>query len=133
VRRERSRVPLPSGGYTHDFVMAGHTSRGLVRPFAQRLLLADLPGLSPDRRDEVSDFAVRRVDDLPSVLRLGVHVIAAPMRLLAAVPGSGNAILWLIHHPLPLIGEYVRMVRSLAYTYVWEHWPQTLPDGSVAS
>ncbi|CAB4871304.1 unannotated protein [freshwater metagenome] len=110
--------------------MSGHSSRGLVRPFAQRLLSADLPGLSHAQRDQVAAFTVQRVDELPSVLRLGVEIIAAPMRIVVAIPGSGRAITWLIHHPLPLVGEYVRMIRSLAYTYIWEQWPLTLPDGS---
>jgi hypothetical protein len=111
--------------------MAGQSSRALVHPFAQCLLSVDLPGLSTSQRDEVSDFAVHRVDELPSVLRLGVNLIAAPMRVLVTMPSAGRMVAWLIRHPLPLVGEYVRMVRSLAYTYVWEKWPQTLPDGSV--
>lgn len=113
--------------------MAGTSSRALVRPFTQRLLRVDLPGLDSTQRDEVSDFTVHRVDDLPSVLRLGVILIAVPMRLVVAIPGSTRTVAWLIRHPLPLVGEYVRMMRSLAYTYVWEHWPRTLPDGSAPS
>lgn len=113
--------------------MAGFSSRGLVSPFAQRLLSVDLPGLSPAQRDEVTDFAVRRVDVMPSALRIGVTCIAVPMRGLAALPSSGRMIAWLIQHPLPLVGEYVRMVRSLAYTYVWEHWPNAQPDGTVGA
>lgn len=113
--------------------MAGQSSGAFVRPFAQRLLRVDLPGLSPSQRDEVTTFAVHRIDDLPSVLRLGANLIAIPMRGLVALPGSDPAVAWLVRHPLPLIGEYVRMVRSLAYTYVWEHWPLSLPDGSVPS
>jgi hypothetical protein len=112
--------------------MAGQSSRALVRPFAQRLLRVDLPALNSSQRDEVSDFAVHRVDELPSVLRIGVILIAVPLRGLIAIPGSDRTLAWLIHHPLPLVGEYVRMVRSLAYTYIWEHWPHTLPDGAVA-
>ncbi len=112
--------------------MAVQSSRGLVRPFAQHLLRVDLPGLSALQRDEVSDFAVQRVDELPSVLRIGVHLIAAPMRVMVSAPGSDRLIAWLIRHPLPLLGEYVRMIRSLAYTYIWERWPHTLPDGSAS-
>jgi hypothetical protein len=112
--------------------MAGISSRGLVRPFAQRLLLVDLPGLSAVQRDEVASFAVRRVDELPSALRIGVTCIAVPMRGVVAVPGSGRFLAWLISHPLPIVGEYVRMVRSLAYTYVWERWPHAAPDGSIS-
>src|SRR4051794_27460288 len=112
--------------------MAGFSSRALVQPFTDCLLAVDLPGLDPAQRSEVVEFTIHTVDDLPSVLRIGVHCIAAPVRLLVAMPGSRAALAWLIRHPLPLIGEYVRMVRSLAYTYVWENWPDTRPDGSLA-
>ena len=55
------------------------------------------------------------------------------MRAVVALPGSGRFVSWLILHPVPLLGEYVRMIRSLAYTYVWERWPLALPDGSLPS
>ena len=80
--------------------MAGHSSRALVDPFAQRLLGTDLPGLTPAQRDEVSAFMVRRVDELPSPLRIGVTLVAAPMRVVVALPGSGRIVSWLIRHPL---------------------------------
>lgn len=112
--------------------MAVHSSRALVRPFAHLLLSVDLPGLGGSQRDEVADFAVRHVDELPSVLRIGTLIIAAPMRVVVAAPGARRLLAWLIAHPIPLIGEYVRMVRSLAYTYIWETWPHTRPDGSAA-
>lgn len=112
--------------------MAAQTSRAFVRPFTQCLLGVDLPGLSSWQRDQVSEFAVFHVDELPSVLRLGCNIIAIPMRGVVALPIGSNVIAWLIRHPLPLVGEYVRMIRSLAYTYVWEQWPDTLPDGSGA-
>ena len=102
-----------------------------MHPFTRRLLAVDLAGLTADQRDEITEFTVARVDDLPSVLRIGVVCIAAPMRVAIALPGADAMLAWLIRHPLPLVGEYVRMVRSLAYTYVWEHWPDTAPDGSA--
>jgi hypothetical protein len=111
--------------------MAGYSSHGLVRPFAEQLLLVDLPGLSDAQREEVTAFTVGRVDDLPSVLRVGVTCVAVPMRIVVAMPRSDRVLSWLIRHPLPVLGEYVRMVRSLAYTYVWERWPHALPDGSL--
>ena len=33
--------------------------------------------------------------------------------------------------PLPVVGDYVRSVRSLCYTYVWETWPATAADGAA--
>jgi hypothetical protein len=110
-------------------VMAGYSSRALVDPFTRRLLAVDLPGLTDEQVEAVTDFTIERVDDLPSVLRIGVTCIAAPMRLVVVMPAADTMMAWLIRHPLPLIGEYVRMIRSLAYTYVWEHWPDTAPHG----
>ena len=31
--------------------------------------------------------------------------------------------------PLPFVSEYPRLIRSLAFAYVWERWPDTKPDG----
>ncbi|HEY4333733.1 MAG TPA: hypothetical protein VGM78_14225, partial [Ilumatobacteraceae bacterium] len=58
--------------------------------------------------------------------------IAAPMRIAIEAPGAERMLRWLINHPLPVVGEYVRMLRSLSYTYIWENWPQSLPDGAPA-
>ncbi|SRR6266542_6270201 len=111
--------------------MAARSSRALVAPFAERLLAVDLPGLDGARRQAVVDFTVGRVDAMPSGLRLGVLAIGTPMRALAGMPCGGRAIAWLIDHRLPLVGEYVRLVRSLVYAYVWERWPATAIDGSA--
>ncbi len=35
-------------------------------------------------------------------------------------------------HPLPVVGEYVRLLRSLAYAYVWDTWPDTSVTGRAA-
>lgn len=32
--------------------------------------------------------------------------------------------------PLPLVAEYPRLVRSLSFAYIWEHWPHTSPTGA---
>jgi hypothetical protein len=32
--------------------------------------------------------------------------------------------------PLPFVGEYPRLMRSLGFAYVWEHWPTTTPTGA---
>jgi hypothetical protein len=110
--------------------MASRASRALVRPFARRLLEVDLPGLTPMRREETVAFAVGRVEAMPGVLRLGVLGIAAPLRLVVRAPGGGRLIAWLVAHPVPLAGEYVRMLRSLSYAFIWERWPHTEVDGS---
>lgn len=106
-------------------------SAPLVGPFADRLLLLDLPGLDAGRRRQVVAFTTRRVDGLPSVMRIGVLAIATAVRLLLALPGGNAVVRFLARTPLPLVGEYVRMVRSLGYAYVWETWPDSRPDGSA--
>lgn len=105
-------------------------SAPLVGPFADRLLALDFPGLDPARRAQAVAFAIRRVDGLPSVMRFGVTVIAALFRALLALPGDEAILRCFARTPLPLLGEYVRLVRSLGYAYVFETWPDTRPDGS---
>jgi hypothetical protein len=108
-------------------------SAPLVGPFAERLLTLDFPSLPADRRAAAVAFTIRRVDGLPSVMRLGVTVIAALFRVLLALPGSDTTLRLVARTPLPLAGEYVRMVRSLGYAYVFETWPDTRADGSSAA
>jgi hypothetical protein len=102
----------------------------LVAPVADVILRADLPGLPDDRRDRVVTFIVARCDGLPSVMRVGVAVIASVYRLLLGLPGGAGAVRFLATKPLPLLGEYPRLIRSLAFALVWETWPSTRPDGS---
>lgn len=107
-------------------------STSLVAPVASDLLRLDLPALETSRRHEVVTFTCRRIDDLPSPTRAGVLVVAAMYRGLAAVPGWPRLLSFLAERPLPVLGEYVRLLRSLSTAYVWEHWPDTRPDGGPA-
>lgn len=104
-------------------------SAPVVGPFADRLLALDLPDLPATRREEVVEFVTRRVDGLPSVMRLGVFVLGLGFRLALAV-SRGAVVAPASRLSLPLVGEYVRMIRSLAYAYVWETWPATSPTGA---
>lgn len=97
----------------------------MVAPFADRLLAADVPALAPDRRREVVAFVGRRVDVLPSVIRIGVTLIAGLYLALLALPGGWWLAQRLADRPLPILGEYPRLVRSLGYAYIWERWPDT--------
>ena len=103
----------------------------LVGPFADRLLAFDLPLLDDQRRERVVAFIARRVDGMPSVTRIGVVTIAALVRMAMAVPGGQRVVGTLVRRPLPLVGEYARLVRSLGYAYIWETWPDTLPNGGT--
>lgn len=105
----------------------------VVGSFAERLLAADLPDLPAARRREVVGFIAHRVDALPSFTRFGVLLLGYVFRTLVAVPGGWAATRVLITLPVPLVAEYPRLVRSLGFAYVWEHWPATTPSGATAT
>ncbi len=75
-------------------------------------------------------FIRRRVETMPSLTRFGVIVIGLLYRVLLVVPLGSIAVRFLVARPLPILGEYPRLIRSLGYAYVWEHWPDTLPTGA---
>ena len=102
----------------------------IVDPFADWLLAADLPGLAAERRSEVVAFIRRRIETMPSLTRFGVTVIGVLYRTLLVVPFCKFVVRFLVARPLPILGEYPRLIRSLGYAYVWEHWPDTLPTGA---
>ncbi|MGD9703132.1 MAG: hypothetical protein AB7Q42_15790 [Acidimicrobiia bacterium] len=104
-----------------------------VRPFADWLLARDLPGLDDDRRRATVAFVLKRIDGLPDPMAIGVLVVAMIARGLLAVPGGRAVLGLLVRRPLPLAGEYVRLVRSLGYAYIWDAWPDARPDGSIAA
>lgn len=101
----------------------------IVAPFADLLLAADLPALPSDRRGETVRFVTRRADAVPSFTRFGLAIIAVGFRGLMMLPGGRATARLLASRSLPLLGEYPRLVRSLAFAFVWERWPDTLPDG----
>jgi hypothetical protein len=47
-----------------------------------------------------------------------------------ALPGGWPLATIVMRLPLPFIGEYPRLSRSLAVAYIWEHWPHTTPTGA---
>jgi hypothetical protein len=103
----------------------------VVGPFADRLLAADLPDLPRRRRAEAVAFVAHRVDTLPSFTRIGVLAIAGAVRVLLALPGGWAATRMLMRLPLPLVGEYPRLIRSLSFAFVWERWPDTGSTGAM--
>lgn len=102
---------------------------GLIAEFCDELVAHDLPDLPAVRRADVVAFAGRRIDGLPSPMRLGVGIVALQVGVLSRVVGGRRTVAFLARRPLPLVGEYVRLVRSLAYAYVWETWPDTSSSG----
>ena len=98
--------------------------RGLIAEFCDELVAHDLPDLPAERRADVVAFAGRRLAGLPSPMRLGVGVVAGAVGAVSRVAGGRRTVGVLARRPLPVFGEYVRLVRSLAYAYVWETWPR---------
>jgi hypothetical protein len=103
----------------------------VVGRFADAVLRADLPELPEDRLADTIAFVVRRVRGMPSPMRLGVGTVAATVGAVGAVVGDRRVAAVLRRFALPLTGEYVRLVRSLAYAYVWERWPSTSAAGAA--
>ena len=104
----------------------------IVGSFAERLLVDDLPDLPAQHRREVIAFIGHRIDSLPSFTRFGVLAIGSVFHALLTVPGGWLVSRVLMKLPLPFVGEYPRLMRSLAVAYVWETWPDTLVDGCGA-
>jgi hypothetical protein len=103
--------------------------RGLIADFCEQVVAHDLPELPPERRRAVVEFTTRRLGGLPSPMRLGVGAVATIVGGVGRVAGTGRVAAVLGDHPLPITGEYVRLVRSLAYAYIWETWPDTSAAG----
>jgi hypothetical protein len=103
---------------------------GSIARFSDRVVAHDLPALPADRRAQTVAFAGRRIALLPSPIKLGVGIVAIVVDGVGGLVGLGRLVGLLAARPLPLLGEYVRLVRSLTYAYVWDTWPDTEPDGA---
>ena len=125
-------VPWRVSTATIEPVMAQVASLRIVGDVADRLLAADLPHLPAERRAEVVRFVARRVDTMPGLTRLGVLAIGIVLRTLLAAPRGWSLVRTVMAIPLPLVGEFPRLVRSLGFAYVWETWPGTSPTGAPA-
>lgn len=103
----------------------------LVAEFSDAVLGADLPALPAERRAETVGFTERRIATLPSPMKLGVGVVAVAVGGLGRLAGTTRLARFLGRRPLPVLGDYVRLVRSLGYAYIWETWPSTAADGAA--
>ena len=79
-------------------------SAPLVGPFADLLLERDLPSLDPAKRGLVVAFVIRRVDGLPSVMHLGVLLIAGLVRAALVLPWRDAVVVFMARTTLPLLG-----------------------------
>ena len=98
--------------------------------FADRLLALELPDLPDDRRADAVDFTCRRANEVPSPLKLGISVLTAGVGLAQRVVGDDTTTSFLRGTSLPFVGELSRMVRLLAFAFIWETWPNTSPTGA---
>ena len=102
---------------------------GPIAGFCDRLVAHDLPDLPAGRRAEVVAFAGRRIAAMPIPMRLGVGVVSCVVEGAGRLVGRTHLTSFLARRPLPVVGEYVRLVRSLVYARVWDAWPDTSPTG----
>jgi hypothetical protein len=98
--------------------------------FADRLLALELPDLDDIRRNDTVGFVCRRADQMPTPLRLGLVALTLGVGAGQRVAGEQRTTDFLATTSLPFVGELARMVRSLAFAYVWETWPATTSTGS---
>jgi hypothetical protein len=98
--------------------------------FADALLQLDLPGLPERRRDETVRFIQRRMASLPTPMAAGVSIAAVAVRAAGTVAGHRRLAGFIASRPLPVLGDYARLVRSLGFAFIWETWPDTQPDGA---
>jgi hypothetical protein len=103
--------------------------RGLVADFCEQVLVHDLPELPADRRRPTVEFTTRRIAGLPSPMKLAVGAVAVALGTVGRLAGTPRIVGFLAARPLPVAGEYVRLIRSLAYAYVWDTWPHTAHSG----
>jgi hypothetical protein len=106
------------------------SSEGPFGLFADRLLTLELPGLPPSSRADTVAFTCRRVEQLPSPLRLGVLGVVAGVAVGQRLLGVDRCTSFLRSTGVPLVSDLPRMVRSLGFAYIWETWPDTSPSGS---
>jgi hypothetical protein len=103
---------------------------GPVAAFCDGLVIHDLPDLPPHRRAEVVAFAGRRIAAMPGPMRIGVGVVSVAVDGCARLVGRRRTTSFLARHPVPVAGEYVRLLRSLVLARVWDTWPDTTPTGA---
>lgn len=98
--------------------------------FAEQLLRHDLPRLSAERRRLTLAFTQSRLHALPAPMTVGVGAVAGAVGVLGSIFGQGRVASLLGRKAVPVVRDYVRLLRSLSFAYVWETWPDTAPDGS---
>ncbi len=99
--------------------------------FADQLLRHDLPQLSEERRRQTLAFMESRLHVLPAPMTVGVGAVAGLVGAIGAIIGHRRLVEVLARRALPVVRDYVRLLRSLSFAYVWETWPDTAPDGST--
>lgn len=107
------------------------TSDGALGQFADCLLTIELPDLPQAARVDTVAFVCRRASQMPSPLRLGLELVCIGVGLAQRIAGPDRTTRFLQGSRLPLLGELPRMVRSLAFAYIWETWPDASPSGAL--
>lgn len=94
--------------------------RAFVPPFAETVIDLDLAGLDPAARADAIDFVVHRIATMPTIPRLGVFVISAVLAPLMRTGQRTRVVQGIARTNPPIVGEYLRLVRGLLVSRVWE-------------
>lgn len=97
---------------------------------ADVVLRLDLAALPDEHRAAAAAFVEGRVRGLPSPMAVGVGAVAVILATAGRVLGTRRVLATVSRLHPPLAGDYLRLLRSLAYAYVWETWPATAHDGA---
>ena len=95
------------------------------------MVSVDVPSVGPAEAEVAGRYVEESVNGMPDTLRFGVRTAAALSGGLLAVLGRGRfsrlsdarrraAVSGLARLPLPVVGEYVRLVRGLGLVSVYE-------------
>ena len=131
ARRERYRCPCRRSGCPHYDAPS------------DACLPSGLPAAGPDRRVQRPHWSPTTFPACPADRRARGGRLHRPAHrrccprpcgsasassrsasgLLGRLVGLDRLAAFLARRPVPVLGEYVRLVRSLAYAYVWDTWP----------
>ena len=63
-------------------------------------------------------------------MRVGVGVVGLAIAGAGRIVGPARLAAFLARRPLPVVGDYVRLLLSLVFAFVWDRWPDTAPTGA---
>lgn len=94
--------------------------RSSVPPVAVEVIRLDLGALDAGERAAAVDFVVHRLSTMPTIPRAGICSLSVVLAQLVRTPLGAPVLRWASRESPPLLGDYVRLVRGLVVSHVWE-------------